>query len=160
MVCMRAVLYFGAIGPLRRGDRRGRASESIPHPPHLPASCGWQWKFLLFTWWFLVFMNVRLRGHGPLKFSYGKFCVRSCILIISSDFFGVSGTPASNFLKITAQELPYTWLLKGNLRKSNFVEKINVCIWSFNVNCEDSLESVLLAAFFLWFPGTVFIYSK
>lgn len=31
-------------------------------------------------------------------------------------FLGVSGPPGSSFLEITAQELPYTWLLKGNLR--------------------------------------------
>ena len=57
------------------------------------------------------------------------------------------------FLKITAQEIPYTWLLKGNLRTSNFVENMNVCIWSLNVNCKDSLKSVLATAFFCGFLG-------
>ena len=31
-------------------------------------------------------LNIRLRNHGPLEFLYGKFCIKSCISIISSDF--------------------------------------------------------------------------
>lgn len=45
-------------------------------------------------------MNIRLRNHGPLGFLYGKFCVRSCISIISSDFFWCFGYAGFEFFEV------------------------------------------------------------